>query len=202
MSVADRTADEIDWPDGFERTPQAKRERTHKFSVTFHEAVKDIRDELLNRVGAQDWRLSTAAPHRKDDGMPYANASPEDPGVVVRWSKDGEQYAVASDHYTDWRDNARAIGLYIREKRKMANRPVVTGFDEFATARLPPGDPEREAIVAQQPPHEVLGVAKDAPESVVKAAARRLSADVHPDKPEGDREAFQRIQKAKERLLS
>jgi hypothetical protein len=198
-SRTDKTGGEIDWPPQFERIPLRERHRTSKFSVTFHQAVQHIEQELLNRVGADDWRLSTAAPHRKDDGMPYANANPDDPAVVVRWTTDGQQYAVACDYYTDWRDNARAIGLYIREKRKMSDRPVTTGQDEFATARLPSGD-EDDAIAAEPPAHEVLDVAPDAPDGVVEAAARQKVKQVHPDHG-GDPEAFQRVQRAKEVLL-
>lgn len=198
MSAVDRTDGEIDWPAQFERTPAAERQRTSKFSVTFNEAIEDIQAELLDRVGAQDWRISTAAAHRKDDGMPYANANPTDPGVVVRWTKDGKQYAVACDHYTDWRDNARAIGLYIREKRKMSNRPVVTGHDEFATARLPPGN--EEAIVSEVPPHEVLEVNGDASPAVIKAAAREKIKEHHPDRG-GDPRMLQRVKSARDELL-
>ncbi|MFP4218435.1 MAG: DnaJ domain-containing protein [Salinarchaeum sp.] len=163
-----------------------------------HDALSDIEYELLERVDADDVRVSTAAPHRKKDGRPYADANPDDPSVVVRWTKDGDQYAVACDRYTDWRDNARAIGLYIREKRKMASRPVVTGQDVFATARLPSGD--EDAVVGREPPHEVLGVSPDAPEAVVKEAARSLKAEHHPDRG-GDEDQFKRVVAAEEAML-
>ena len=203
-SSTDQTAGEVDWPAQFERTPAAERERTSKFGVTFHETLRRIETELMSRVGADDWRVSTAAPHRKNDGMPYANANPSDPAVVVRWSKDGQQFAVACDHYTDWRDNARAIGLYIREKRKMSDRPVTTGQTEFATARLPSGN--EDAIVASGPsdesqePHEILDVAPDAPEEVVEAAYRQKTKTAHPDQG-GSAEELQRVRRAKEALL-
>lgn len=202
-SPTDRTAGEVDWPPQFERRPASKRVRTSKFGVTFHEALRRIENELMNRVGADDWRVSTAAPHRKKDGMPYARANPDDPSVVIRWSKDGQQFAVACDHYTDWRDNARAIGLYIREKRKMGDRPVTTGQSEFATARLPSGN--EDAIVAdapdQQAPHEMLDVAPDAPDDVVEAAYRQKTKTAHPDQG-GSAEELRRVQQAKEALLN
>lgn len=207
-SKADRTSGEIDWPPRLDRTSPSERKRTSKFSVTFHDAVDEVESELLDRLGADDWRLSTAAPHRKRDGMPYADANPSDPGVVVRWTMDGDQYAVACDHYTDWRDNARAIGLYISEKRKMSDRPVVTGQSEFATARLPPAD---EDAIAAPPahaepdldPYEVLGVSEDAPEAVVRGAARQLQAHYHPDSgEEPDREKFRQVTKAKKEVLN
>lgn len=206
-SQLDRIRGKIDWPTHLGRTPPRERKRTSKFSVTFHQAIDAIAAELEDRIGVDDWRLSTTAPHRKDDGLPYANASPDDPSVVVRWSMDGNQYAVACDHYTDWRDNARAIGLYIAEKRKMQDRPVTTGQSEFATAELPPAD---EDAVAAPPapssnepdraPHEVLGVSPDASDTVVKGAARALLKADHPDL-NGDGDDLQTIKWARDAML-
>lgn len=207
VSQTDRMNGEVDWPTHLNRTPELDRKRTTKFSVTFHTAIREIETELEDRIGVDDWRVSTAAPHRKDDGMPYANASPSDPSVVIRWSKDGDQYAVACDHYTDWRDNARAIGLYITEKRKMQDRPVTTGLSEFATAQLPPADEEAVAAppasTSSEPdrdPHEVLGVSPDASASVVKGAARALLKDDHPDL-DGDGENLQTIKWARDQMI-
>jgi len=206
-SSTDRTAGEIDWVTGLDRTSSRSRERTSKFSVTFYEALSAIATELEDRVDVDDWRVSTAAPHRKSDGQPYANAAPDDPAVVIRWSKQGEQYAVASDHYTDWRDNCRAIGLYIREKRKMSDRPVTTGQDEFATARLPSGE-EGNAIVAgaagdpadQEGHYEFLGLTPAASEPAVHGAIRQLKKEFHPDNG-GDRDQFRRVVEAERALL-
>ena len=203
-SRTDRTNGEIDWPVWADRTPASDRERTSKFSVTKSQAIKDIRRELESRLGVDDWRLSTASPHRKKDGMPYADHTPDDPGAVVRWSMDGDQYCVAADEYDDVRDNIRAIGLYIEEKRKMSNRPVHTGQDEFATARLPGGDDDvivaDDGGVGVEDPYEVLGVTPDAPESVVKAAADERIKETHPDQG-GDPEEFQRVHRAREMVL-
>ncbi|MDX1748652.1 MAG: J domain-containing protein, partial [Halobacteriales archaeon] len=51
-----------------------------------------------------------------------------------------------------------------------------------------------------QPPHEVLNVAPDAPEAVVKAAARERLKATHPDRG-GSRGEFQRVKRARDRLL-
>ena len=81
----------------------------------------------------------------------------------------------------------------------MADRPVVTGQDEFATARLPSGD-EDDVVAADPPPHEVLGIQPDAPDDVVKAAARAMTKETHPDAG-GASEAFQRVKRAEEAML-
>ena len=197
-SRIDRTAGSIDWPNWAERTPTRERERTSKYSVTQDAAIKRLRKEILDRLDADDWRLSTAAPHRKRDGLPYADSNPDDPAVVVRWSKDGKQYCVACDRYTDLRDNVRTLGLYIEEKRKMSNRPVHTGQDEFATARLPSGN--EDAIVADQPPHTLLEVPPDADAETIKQAFREKAKETHADVG-GDSETFKSVKEAKERML-
>ncbi len=133
--------------------------------------------------------------------MPYASQpEPEDPGVVVRWRMDGEQYAVACDRYSRVRDNLRTVYLYIREKRKMEQRPVVTGESEFANARLPPGEDET-AVVGREPPHEVLGLEPDADDCEVRAAFREQVKEVHPDTEDGSRAAFDRVRDARDAML-
>ena len=203
-SKIDRTAGEVDWPAFADRTPPSERKRTSKYSVTKTQAIKRLRQELLERVDADDWRLSTASPHRKRDGLPYADSNPDDPAAVVRWSKDGEQFAVACDRYTDVRDNIRTLGLYSEEKRKMSNRPVKTGQDEFATARLPPADDE-DAIVAggavDEAPHEILGVAAEAAEPVVHGAFRELAKEAHPDAGGDSEYSLKRLKEARNALL-
>lgn len=188
----------LDWPTGFERTEPAKREKNRSYEVTLARALDDLEREL-DLLGVDDWRLSTAAPQRKRDNRPYANANPDDPSAVVRWTKGGDQYAVACDAYSRLRDNVRTIGHYIAEKRKMDQRPVETGQSEFANARLPSGD-EPEAVVARAPPHEVLGVSRDASPAEVKRAFRQRVQAAHPDHG-GSEAEFRRVTEAKEAML-
>lgn len=148
-------------------------------------------------MDVDDWRASIANQHTKPNGLPRHNSNPNDPGFVLRWRKDGEQFAVACDAYTRLRDNVRAVYLWVHETRMRGNRPVETGDTEFAAARLPAGD---DVIAADPPPHEVLGVAEDAPESVVESAARALMKDHHPDAG-GDVEKFKQIQQAREAMV-
>ena len=79
----------------------------------------------------------------------------------------------------------------------------ITVETEMSTQALPSGDDD--VVVADdgttKEPHEVLGVAEDAPDDVVKAVARRLSANVHPDQTDGDQREFKRIQEAKAAML-
>lgn len=188
---------DISWPPTFPRTDPADRTPNNRFEATLRESIDDLADEL-ERVGADDWRLETGAEHQhQNPKYPYANASPDDPGAVVRWTMDGDQYAAACDAYTSLRDNIRSLYLYIREKRKMESRPVTTGESEFANARLPPAD---EPVAAEPPAHVVLGVSPDASPSEIRAAYRERVLEDHPDNG-GSETEFKRVEQAKEELL-
>ena len=191
---------DVDWPNRFDRTPAAERKRTSKFKAPFRQTLEELADEM-DRLDVTEWRFSADMPFLNDDpNTPYKDAEKhvEDPAVVVRWSKDGEQFAVACDEYSDVRDNLRATYLYIIEKRKMQARPIKTGFDEFATARLPAGD--EDAVVASKPPHEVLGVDPDASREEVVAAFRERVKETHPDQG-GSQTAHRRVLDAREAML-
>jgi hypothetical protein len=192
---------ELDWPRGFERTAPGNRERNNSFEVTLSKAFSDLESEL-DRLGVEEdgYRYAFDARQRKTDQRPYQRANPDDPGFVLRWRMDGADYAVACDRWSRLRDNVRTVGLYIREKRKMEQRPVVTGESEFANARLPSGD-DSEAVVGREPPHEVLGVSPDATPSEVREAFRRKVRAVHPDHG-GDEQEFKRVKHAREGLLT
>lgn len=190
----------VDWPTGWERTPAGDREPNRSYEIDQRDAVEELQVEM-RRLGVDDWRLSTDLDHQtRQPNVPYANQpEPEDPRVVVRWTMDWAQYAVACDRYSRVRDNLRTVGLYIREKRKMEKRPVVTGESEFANARLPPGDDESVAV-GRSPPHEVLEVAPDADDSTVEDAWRERVKEAHPDAG-GSNEELQRLNDAKDAMV-
>lgn len=193
-----RSNSRIDWPAGFDRTSAEHREPNNNFSVSLSDAFDDLETEL-ERIGADSYRYEFDAQQRKTDQRPYARANPDDPGFVLRWRMDDADYAVACDTHTRLRDNVRQAGLYLREKRRMENRPVETGESEFANARLPPAD---EDVVAGRPPaHVVLGVDPDASEAEIRDAYRERVKETHPDQG-GSEDEYQRVQWAREELLA
>ena len=193
----------LEWPAGFERTPESEREPNRSFEATLGTTTQDLATEM-ERMDVEHWRASIANAHTKSNGLPIHNANPEDPGFVLRWTDDGESFAVACDASPRLRDNVRTVYKWVHETRMRGNRPVRTGDTEFAAARLPPGDETGGEIVAgsgsAEPAHEVLGVQPGAPDDVVKAAARAQTAQAHPDNG-GSREAFQEVVEAEEVML-
>jgi len=188
----------LDWPAEFERTePRKRKEYPGGFRVTRSTAFQNILDELRGWSGVKDVQLDSGAEHTKQNpNKPYANASYDDPGVVVRFTKDGEEMAAACDRWDNPRDNAQDLYRYLHETRMQEQRGTVTGQSEYDKLRLPSGDAE----AADPPPHDVLGINPDASRSEIKQAYRERTKETHPDNGGSDEE-FKRVQRAKESML-
>lgn len=190
---------DLDWPPEFERTPPEAREPCpNGFRVSRSAAFGNILEELQIWDGVTDVQLDSGAQHQKrNSNKPYANASFDDPGVVVRFQKDGQDMAAACDRWDNPRDNAQDLYHYLHETRMQEQRGTVTGESEYDKLRLPSGD---EAVASEPAAHEILGVEPDAPEPAIKGAARQLKAETHPDNG-GSTAAFERVVEAEEALL-
>lgn len=189
----------IDWPAEFERTDPSDREPySGGFRVTRSTAFQNILNELAKWDGVTDVQLDSGAEHTKrNPNKPYANASFDDPGVVVRFSKDGEDMAAACDRWDSPRDNAQDLAKYLNETRMQEQRGTVTAQSEYEKLRLPSGD---DATAAAPPAHRVLGVDRDASRSEVQEAYRERVKETHPDNG-GTQEQFERVREAKEAML-
>lgn len=175
----------LDWPEGIERTPPGERENTTKFSSNFSRSKKDLRKEF-DRMGADEWRIEDVS------------GSHGDPGVIVRWKMDGEEYAAACDAYENKKDNLREAYLWVHETRMRSDRPVETAEDDFAAAKLPSGD---ATPAPEVPPNVVLEVSPNASDETVKEAYREKAKSAHADQG-GSNEQMKRLNRAKEAMLS
>lgn len=183
----------LDWPDFADRTPEEERKDESKFSVGYRQTKSDLRKEF-ERMGVEKWTL--------DD----VTGSGGDPGVVVRWVDDGHERVVACDAYTSKSQNLREIYTWISETRLRSNRPVVTAGESFAAARLPPADgttatADDTAVAAREPPHEILGVAEDAPDPVVVGAFRELTKEGHSDQGDNPEYDVEDLKWARDQMI-
>ncbi|MCH7659174.1 MAG: DnaJ domain-containing protein [Euryarchaeota archaeon] len=189
----------IDWPSAFPRTPQSEREPyPGNFRVTRSQAFQNILDELATWDGVTDVQLDSGAVHQKQNpNKPYANASFEDPGAVVYFTKEGDQMAAACDRWDNPRDNAQDLFHYLHETRMQEQRGTVTAENEYQKLRLPSGN---DAVSTGPPAHETLGVGPDASPVEVKKAWQKRVKETHPDRG-GSAEELQRVHDAKEVIL-
>ena len=90
----------LDWPAGFERTPESERERNRSFEATLGATTKELATEM-DRMDVDEYRGEIGNAHTKSNGLPLHNANPEDPGFVLRWTDDDEQFAVRATRRHD-----------------------------------------------------------------------------------------------------
>jgi hypothetical protein len=195
----------LDWPENFERTDASERESyPNGFRVTRSQAFDNILDELASWDGVRDVQLDTGAEHQvRNPNKPYANADYDDPGVVVRFEKDGKDMAAACDRWDNPRDNGQDLYHYLHETRMQEQRGTVTGQSEYEKLRLPSGD-EDAVVAGTKPPHEVLGVEPDAGPETVQSAWQQRVKEAHPDAggpDEGSREELKKVNAAKKVML-
>lgn len=191
---------DLNWPAEFPRTPDEERTSyPHGFQVSMRKAFRNIKTQL-ERMDVDEWSVDSGTDHLKGKPwLPYKEAPKyaDDPGVVARWTKDGESFAAPCDRWNNVRDNAQAVAKYLDAKRALDRYGVSTISSEFATQALPSGN---EAVQAEPPAHVVLGVDPDAGRARVQQAFREAVIEAHPDQG-GSSEAVDRVKRARERML-
>lgn len=125
----------LDWPADFDRTPQDEREPyPHNFRVSLNQALGNVVTQVDRLEEAELIAVETAA-----GSAPTSTAltdTPEDPGIVVRFQKDGVVYAVPCDRWTTLRDNVQAVAKYLEAKRALDRYGIETLKNEFSTQKV------------------------------------------------------------------
>lgn len=199
----------LHWPLGRERTARSdrkyadfgKREQNSAGGwrqlkrLTIAEALGRLDNEIraFTRAG-RNWRIdptdvvvSTNVRTRRD-GLPYSDArEPEDSGVAVYFKLDGADYCLACDRWTRVADNIAAVAAHLSALRGIERwgggdlRQAFAGY----TALPGPESIDWRSVLDQADP---------------EGSYRRLRSQHHPDRPGGDAEAFQRVQRAYEQF--
>ncbi len=182
----------LQWPMTWPRTrfPERHPNMVRDFVRNRDEVVKQ-----LEMLGASNLIISSNLKARLD-GLPLANQrEPEDSGVAVYFTLNGNQQCIPCDKWDNAAQNLRAVAMTIEALRGIerwgAKEMVNAAFRGFKA--LP------ETIIMGEHTArawwEVLQVAQTADTDVIEAAYKRLLHKVHPDKGGSDF-AFQEVQNA------
>jgi hypothetical protein len=163
--------------------------------------------ELLFReaeyLGAEHLILQVDIRERdiRTDGLPRANARHgENPGVIISFESRFGPLRYATDTYTDWQDNLRAIALSLQALRAVDRygaskrgeqytgwRAIAAPGSRFAT----PGDAERWMRKADD---------LEGAELALGALYRKLARRMHPDTATGNPDAWESLDDARQVL--
>jgi hypothetical protein len=175
------TAHPICWPRDTPRT--ANRKSGHRFQASFQDAYIHAKDEL-RKFGAIGVVISTDVPLRRD-GLPYADGDPDDPGVVVYFTRGHHQYIFTCDLYQRVQWNMRSLGLAFAGMRAIERSGSTQILDRALSgfAQLPSGAGQSPT---QRPWREVMNLEGfQGPAFVMRAgleaAYKQLSRTRHPD---------------------
>lgn len=169
----------LQWPDGWPRTPQYKRESDRKFGgPVYGLTVGRARDQLvaeLQRLKARNIVISSNIALRRD-GLPYSDQRRiDDPGVAVYFSLRQKPMVMARDAYTSVAGNLRSLTLAIEAMRQLERHGGSTmmerAFSGFAA--LTPPD-------WKKPWRQVFGVPADW-RGDITALYREKARNRHPD---------------------
>lgn len=181
----------LQWPPSWPRT---ERPTWSRFEATQAKAQRGIIREL-RLLGATNIVISTDIPLRRD-GLPYSGRrAPEDQGVAVYFTLNGNQQCIPCDKWRTIAENMRAIEKTIEALRGLerwgAKEMVNAAFRGFKA--LP------ESIIMGEHTArawwEVLEVSQEASPDVIRAAYKSLLHTRHPDKG-GSQWEFEELQKA------
>ena len=170
----------LQWPEGWQRTPNHARKNSSPFQTTFDRARRHLLDQL-RMLGARNVVISSWLPLR-NDGQPRADAARrriDDPGVAVYFTHRKKQMVMARDAYWTVHDNLRSIGLAIEHLRGLERHGGGTMMDRAFEGF--------SALPAPKSWREIL----NNPATLADAEAfyRRRIRDVHPDTENGSHAA-------------
>ena len=182
----------LQWPIGRARTAQRDK-KYGQFKVDPLKIKRDLLKEL-SMMNVTSYVINSNS-RLKADGMPYANQQIEDTGVVLYFTRKGQEIAIACDKYYQVNDNLRAIGLSLGAIRGMER----WGTEEMVDSAFTGFTALPESIIMGERTtrlwHEVLQVLPDADIEIVQAAYKRMLMKSHPDTGGSDFK-FQEVQNA------
>jgi hypothetical protein len=124
----------VAWPGDL--TPWAAR-RVAPFRSSYATTLLLLQREL-DLLGARAAVLQLAITEndlRNTDGMPRAGAKPKHPGVVVTFVSKHGPLQYATDEFTSWQDNLRAIALGLEALRKVQRYGITHSGEQYTGFR-------------------------------------------------------------------
>jgi hypothetical protein len=187
------------WPGDL--TPAHRRAQA-QFSAKLSATLSTLTREL-NALGCRHPVLEVAIPPGDDwriDGRPRANARPAHPGVVLSIPNSAfGPLRYATDTFTTWQDNLRAIALGLEALRKVDRYGITKRGEQYAGFReLPAGSgaPTEGGMTQSEARNVIYALAELPTESEFDVAIRRAKRKAHPDLNGGQRVAWDYLEAA------
>lgn len=187
------------WPDGWKRARERKRAQFKNAAGRANLSVYDGLGRViaeLGRLGVDDNDIVISTNVRtRLDGLPRSDQpEPSDPGAAVYWMQGEARRVMAIDVYDRVADNLAAIAATLEALRAIERHGgavilerAYMGFDALPAPGQTSAPTWREVLQVGQRPNSL---------DTAERQYRVLRSQYHPDKPGGDREKFELVQRA------
>lgn len=190
----------LQWPVGRTRTEKYVRKygQLNKMPAS---RIRQLLGDELRKMGVSGYIISSNVAMRRD-GLPYAGqGSPEDPGIVLYFTRKGLDIAISCDAWHTVDANLRAIGLTIEAIRGMERWGTEEMIDRAFTGFK--ALPESVIVTPYTARNwwEILQVSQNADLDIIEAAYKKMLHKTHPDKGGSEvafMEALEAFKQAKE----
>lgn len=181
---------------------KTKRPKPAIFRSTYKKTLELLRKEL-RLLGVRSAVIQLDLPESKIrlDGLPYSNARPDGPGVILSFKSKYGPLQYAADTFNFWEDNLRAIALGLEALRKVDRYGITnrgeqyTGWKQLPAAINEIADERAAAdFLARFSGLDAAAILAD--RSKVNPAFRLAARKLHPDKG-GNAKDFDLLNKAK-----
>jgi len=198
----------LSWPEGWKRTPRGlvkraqfnRRDRSlqniRNQQLTIADGVARVLLEL-KRMGVPNWNviISTNVPV-SSQGLPLSRSSaPQDPGVAVYFKQGKNDRVIAVDIYTRVADNLAAIAATLEAMRAIERHGGAAILERAFTGFQALPAPDQAGGLRWQDVLE-LDPALTYTLSDCEEQYRKLRSIYHPDRPGGNAQKFQQVQRA------
>jgi hypothetical protein len=142
------------------RWPGTLRTSSERIRAPFKAGVSDTLRTLereLKMVSAESAVIQIATTHFRKDGLPYSDATPEHPGVIVSFvkvirDKFGQRVRVPlsfpADRFSRWESNLRAVAIALEDLRRIDRYGVTQNAEQYLGFKaLPPPGPEHPSVL-------------------------------------------------------
>ncbi len=183
----------------------AKRARRSQFRASWSKTMELLCHEIRKVAGRVPViQLDLPESKIRRDGLPYVDARPNSPRVIVCFDSKYGPLKYYSDTFDDWQDNVRAIGLGLQALRAVDRYGITTRGEQYTGFKALPAPlaipsmstEDAAAFVADKAggcnAHDLI-----ADPAIRKAAYRDAAKRCHPDNG-GSEADFKKLQEAME----
>jgi len=168
-----------------EKTDPWKRKKPN-FSAQYSRTLDDLERDLAHlRAKNATVEAGFREDQIRNDGWPYSNAAPREPGVILSFDSKHGSLALPCDYFMHWQQNLRAIGLHLEHLRLATAYGVGQKGEQYAGWKaLPaPGGENSLAsfakLIGDLSGWEASAIMGDW--DIYRAAYRQAAKKAHPD---------------------